>query len=61
MINRKGMTWRQLPEKDRETMSREQAELLADAKPAIIKRPIIAKGDEILLGFDQDIFEEKLK
>ena len=61
VINHKGMTWRQLPENERTSMGREQAELLADAKPSIIKRPLIVKGDEILLGFDQQKFEQTLK
>ena len=60
VINRKGITWRQIPDEEKKSMNREQAELLADAKPSIIKRPIIAKGDTILLGFDTDQYRETL-
>ncbi len=60
VINRKSTTWRQIPQKERDSMSREQAELLADAKPSVIKRPIIAKGDDILIGFDTDTYSNIL-
>ena len=60
VINRKGMTWRQLPQEERNEMTRNQAELLADAKPSIIKRPLVAKGEDILLGFDPETYKEKL-
>jgi Spx/MgsR family transcriptional regulator len=60
VINRKGITWRKIPENERDNMSRDQAEILADAKPSVIKRPLIAKGDIILLGFDTDLYKEKL-
>lgn len=60
IINRKGMTWRQMPEKDRESMSREQAELLADAKPSVIKRPLLDNGETIIVGFDPDVYKETL-
>ena len=61
VINRKGMTWRQIPEKERKSMTREQAELLAVAKPSIIKRPLIVKERDILLGFDTTLFNNHLK
>lgn len=60
IINRKGMTWRQIPEKERESMSREQAELLAHAKPSLIKRPLIDNGDSIIVGFDVDVYKGTL-
>ena len=61
VINRKGTTWRQIPQEERDAMTREQAELLANTKPSAIKRPLIVKGDVILLGFDKDKYEKTLK
>jgi Spx/MgsR family transcriptional regulator len=61
VINRKGMTWRKLPDETKEKLNEINTIELVNDNPSLIKRPLIAKGDEILLGFDQDIFEEKLK
>ena len=60
VINRKGLTWKQIPQEQRETMTREQAELLADAKPSVNKRPLIVKGSKILLGYDPDTYNNQL-
>ncbi len=60
VINKRGMTWRQIPEDDRNAMTRKSAELLADAKPSVIKRPIVAKDDTIILGFNETEYKEKL-
>ncbi len=60
IINRKGTTWRQIPEDDRQDMTRDQAELLAHAKPSVIKRPILSSGDSIIVGFDVDVYKDTL-
>lgn len=58
VINKKGTTWRQIPQDARDEMNREQAELLAHAKPSIIKRPIIVDGETLLIGFDEPQFKK---
>jgi arsenate reductase len=58
VINQRGSTWRQIPETERQSMNREQAEILAHAKPSVIKRPLITQGDSIILGFDMDKYEQ---
>ena len=57
VINRKSQTWRTMPEDARSNMNREDAELLADSKPTVIKRPLVDTGDDILLGFDADKYD----
>ncbi|MFN3714577.1 MAG: Spx/MgsR family RNA polymerase-binding regulatory protein [Alcanivoracaceae bacterium] len=52
VINRRGTSWKKLPESERETMTATTAVQAALANPSLIKRPII-EGDGILeLGFD---------
>ncbi len=58
VINRKGMTWRNIPEDERQNMTENDAILLAHAKPSIIKRPMIDNGATIILGFDVDKYEQ---
>ena len=60
VINKRGTTWRTLPDDAKDAMNREQAELLAHAKPSVIKRPLIDTGDSIIVGFDADVYKETL-
>lgn len=60
VINRKGTTWRQLSDDIKNGITEEKAFNLAIEKPSVIKRPLIAKGDDILLGFDEDTYKTKL-
>jgi len=58
LVNRRSTTWRNLDEATREAaLGPAAAAVLAD-HPTLIKRPVIALGDEILVGFNEAI--EKL-
>ena len=61
LINKRGMTWRRLAAETRDNMDRETAiEVMLD-NPSIIRRPLIEREDgEIMLGFDQDRYQETL-
>lgn len=41
MLNKRGTTWRGLPEEMKEDMDEKKAELLMSDHPALIKRPIV--------------------
>ena len=58
MLNRKGRSWRQLPEAVRESVGRESALDLMLDNPALIKRPILSAGNSLQLGFDARRYEE---
>jgi arsenate reductase (glutaredoxin) len=62
LVNRKGMTWRQLDEATKAGVnSPTSAVALMKEKNSVIKRPLIESGDEVLaVGFDVKEFE-KLK
>ncbi len=62
LINRKGTTWRQLEDSEKNSITNNQSALkLMMAKPSVIKRPILDLGNEQLLGFDVQEYEEKLR
>jgi len=61
VINRRGTTWRKLPDEVKNTMDASQALAIALDNPSIIKRPMIVKDSEFLLGFDENIYETFLK
>lgn len=50
LVNRRGTTWRQLPEDDRAKLETNAADLLV-AHPTLIKRPVIDLGDRCQVGF----------
>lgn len=56
VINRKGTTWRGLPEDVRDGMTEKKALKLAAENPSVIKRPLIVAGGEMLLGFDASAY-----
>lgn len=53
VLNRKGMTWRNLPDKVKEGMDEKSALKVALDNPSVIKRPLIVHGKDIRLGFDE--------
>jgi arsenate reductase len=63
LLNRKGLTWKQLPEAERARILTEAdaIKLMID-KTSIIKRPLLeANGKVVLLGFDEDAYAKALK
>ena len=60
VINRRGTTWRKLPEDARQNMDADTAVTAALANPSLIKRPIIEQGTIVLAGFDADTWQRTL-
>lgn len=58
VINRRGTTWRKLPDETQNNMTQESALSLAIEMPSIIKRPLLVHQDKIYLGFDADTYQE---
>jgi arsenate reductase (glutaredoxin) len=63
LVNRKGMTWRQLDEAVKEKVtSASSAISLMREKTSVIKRPLIEMDGKILaVGFDEENFRKLLK
>ena len=58
LVNRAGMTWKQLPDTEKPTNA-EEAITLMMAKPSVIRRPLIeANGQIVALGFNVDQYKE---
>lgn len=60
LLNRRGATWRTLPESERADLDRAKALALMLAHPALIKRPILEAGDRCLVGFRADYYAQAL-
>jgi arsenate reductase len=61
LINKRGTTWRQLSDTVKNNVDKESAIVIMLENPAIIKRPLLVKGDERHVGFSDanynNIFE----
>lgn len=63
LINRAGMTWRELPDTAKATIQDNASALnLMLTKPAVIKRPVLEKDGKILaVGFNKHEYEHLFK
>ena len=61
MLNKASTTWRQLPEADKAGLTESKAVALMTDHPALIKRPLIVRGDtEVHLGWTAAVREKLL-
>jgi Spx/MgsR family transcriptional regulator len=56
LLNRRGTTWRKLPEAERNAIDRDSALHLMLAQPAIIRRPVLDTGDTRQVGFSEETY-----
>ena len=60
LLNRRGTTFRALPDADKAHIDRAKAIHLMQAQPSLIKRPVVEHGGALLVGFDQVEWERAL-
>jgi arsenate reductase len=60
LLNRAGTTFRKLPEADKADLDAARATALMLAHPSLIKRPVIERGDTLLVGFKPDVWTSAL-
>ena len=63
LVNRKGMTWRQLDDKAKDKVVNAAAAVaLMQEKTSVIKRPLIEQNNKVLaVGFDPETYQKLLK
>ncbi len=54
VLNRAGTTFRALPEGDKAGLDAKKAVALMLAQPSMIKRPVLAVGEKLLVGFKSE-------
>jgi len=54
LLNRRGTTWRKLPEAAREGIDEASAIRLMAEQPSLIKRPVLDTGEALYVGFDAE-------
>ena len=61
VLNRRGTTWRKLNYDQKSGLTEETAILLMSEHPSLIKRPILRRGSDLLIGFDEPTWREVFK
>ena len=63
LLNKSGMTWRKLSEEEKKLpLTMENIINLIKKYPTAMKRPLITlEGKVLAIGFDENIYEEKIK
>lgn len=61
LLNRAGTTFRGLPESDKADLDEAKAVALMAAQPTLIKRPVLAVGGVIVVGFQEERYRELFK
>ena len=60
LLNRRGTTWRRLPETQRNTIDRDSAMKIMLSQPTIIKRPVLDTGKTRHIGFSEEAWRSLL-
>jgi arsenate reductase len=58
LLNRAGTTFKKLPDADKDGITEKQAIALMLAQPSMIKRPVLAKGAKLTVGFKPEQYEK---
>ena len=58
LLNRRGQSWRKLPDATRVNIDRSSALRAMEETPTLIKRPLLDLGKRRLVGFDPDMYAE---
>lgn len=58
LLNRAGTTFRKLPDADKAGLDAAKAVDLMLAQPSMIKRPVLAVGDDLYVGFKPDTWDQ---
>jgi arsenate reductase len=61
LLNRRGLMWKKLSEAERADVDEAKALQLMAQYPALIKRPVLDTGKQLLVGFSPENYAERLK
>lgn len=57
LVNRAGTTFRKLPDEAKTDLNEEKAIALMVANPSLIKRPVVTRGSDVLVGFKPEDYQ----
>lgn len=56
LLNRAGTTFRKLPDSERAGLDAARALALMQARPSLIRRPVLETAGRVLVGFDESVW-----
>jgi arsenate reductase len=57
LLNRAGTTFRKLPDAEKDGLTERKAVALMLAQPSMIKRPVLDRGGELMVGFKPEAYQ----
>lgn len=57
LLNRSSMTFRKLPDEDKQSLNEEKAIYLMSANPTMIRRPVVTTESGVWVGFKPEMYE----
>ena len=61
LLNRRGLTWRQLSDDEKADLNKSKAVRLMAEKPTLIKRPVLElESEAVMVGFKEEIYKAEL-
>ena len=61
LLNTRGLMWKKLSEAERADVNEAKALALMTQYPALIKRPVLDTGKQLLVGFDPERYHTELQ
>lgn len=62
LVNKKGTTWRKLSDDEKDSITNQtKAIALMLENNSVIKRPVITVGNNIVVGYDEEIYSTTIK
>jgi len=58
LINQRGTTWRALPDAEKQIHDAAAALRLMQLHPAVIKRPLLQRAEQFIVGFDANQYQQ---
>lgn len=58
VINRRGTTYRKLDDETKANLTAETAIAVIQQNPSVVKRPVLANGQQLSVGFSDDQYRE---
>jgi len=60
LLNRAGTAFRKLSDQDKASITQTKAIALMLAQPSMIKRPVLALGGKLIVGFKPEVYDKAL-
>ena len=60
LLNKRSLTWRKIPEVDRNDMNKDKALAAILERPTLMKRPVLESAEYIAIGFSEKRFTDFL-